>query len=329
MRPQKQARTKASESSVSTGTNPNQAKLLYYHVILAVLFICMLISVLLLCATIDAIDRHERQNNPSATMGGFRKGQQMRITQSSIGSFEQYGWLKKVASAVVLSVLILLIPRPSHALDFFTDLASWQAAVPRQRSVDIAGQVPDGAFLHAGASLALPFAESLTFDIDLEGRQVPSSWQTWSGGKQPAVLSTEGLNSLSATFEPQPVIGGGLEIEPNLLDVFSVTLTTADGSTYSLTQSVNGNAGAKFFGWVGSTESIQIACGLTINSCEGFAMGDMVIAGFAGTPERANCRDKSVDALAHKYGSIKKTASALNFPSVQALHDAIRDFCED
>jgi hypothetical protein len=248
----------------------------------------------------------------------------MRITQSSIGGFEQRGWTKKVASAVALSVLILLMPRPSHALDFFTDLASWQAAVPQQQSVNIARQVPEFATLPAGTPLSLPFAESLTFDIPLEGLQVPSSWDTWSGGKQPAVLYTGLINSLTAAFNPQPVIGFGLEIEPSLKDVFNVTLTTPAGSTHSLIQAVSGNAGAKFFGWVGATESIQIACAAT---CQGFAMGNMVIAGFAGTPERANCHGKSVSALAHQYGGINAAASALDFPSVQGLQDAIGAFC--
>jgi YVTN family beta-propeller protein len=48
---------------------------------------------------------------------------------------------------------------------------------------------------------------------------------------------------------------------------------------------------------------------------------------FAGQPGQANCRGKSVSALAHKYGSISRAASALGLPSVQALQTAIRTFC--
>jgi hypothetical protein len=49
---------------------------------------------------------------------------------------------------------------------------------------------------------------------------------------------------------------------------------------------------------------------------------------FAGQPGAANCHGVSVSALAQKYGSIKAAASALHFPSVQALQAAIRAFCE-
>jgi hypothetical protein len=48
---------------------------------------------------------------------------------------------------------------------------------------------------------------------------------------------------------------------------------------------------------------------------------------FAGTPGTPNCHGKSVSALVHEFGGLKAAASALGFPSVQALHDAIRAFC--
>lgn len=50
---------------------------------------------------------------------------------------------------------------------------------------------------------------------------------------------------------------------------------------------------------------------------------------FAGTPGRANCHGKSVSALAQQFGGLEAAASALGFPSVQALQDAIREFCEE
>jgi hypothetical protein len=50
---------------------------------------------------------------------------------------------------------------------------------------------------------------------------------------------------------------------------------------------------------------------------------------FAGTPGRPNCHGKSVSALAQQYGGLDAAAAALGFPSVQALQDAIREFCED
>ena len=50
---------------------------------------------------------------------------------------------------------------------------------------------------------------------------------------------------------------------------------------------------------------------------------------FAGTPGTPNCQGRSVSALARQFGGLNAAASALGFPSVQALQDAIREFCEE
>jgi len=49
--------------------------------------------------------------------------------------------------------------------------------------------------------------------------------------------------------------------------------------------------------------------------------------GFAGTPGRPNCFGQSVSALARQRGGLANAAAALGFDSVQALQDAIRNFC--
>jgi hypothetical protein len=50
---------------------------------------------------------------------------------------------------------------------------------------------------------------------------------------------------------------------------------------------------------------------------------------FAGTPGRLNCHGESVSALVRQFGGLDAAASALGFASVQALQDAIREFCEE
>lgn len=50
-------------------------------------------------------------------------------------------------------------------------------------------------------------------------------------------------------------------------------------------------------------------------------------AAFAGTPGQANCHGASLSALARQFGCLDAAASALGFPSVQALQDAVREFC--
>src|SRR5262245_10269632 len=63
-----------------------------------------------------------------------------------------------------------------------------------------------------------------------------------------------------------------------------------------------------------------------------FALDDLAFErtgpAFAGTPGTANCEGKSVSALARQFGGLDAAASALGFPSVQALQEAIRAFCE-
>jgi hypothetical protein len=50
---------------------------------------------------------------------------------------------------------------------------------------------------------------------------------------------------------------------------------------------------------------------------------------FAGTPGTANCHGESGSALVQQFGSLDAAAAALGSPSVQALQDAIREFCEE
>jgi len=48
---------------------------------------------------------------------------------------------------------------------------------------------------------------------------------------------------------------------------------------------------------------------------------------FAGTPGKANCLGQSVSALAKQFGGLNNATAALNYPSVDALQNAIMEFC--
>jgi hypothetical protein len=50
-------------------------------------------------------------------------------------------------------------------------------------------------------------------------------------------------------------------------------------------------------------------------------------ASFAGTPGQASCHGASISALARQFGCLDAAAAALGFESVQALQDAVREFC--
>jgi hypothetical protein len=54
-----------------------------------------------------------------------------------------------------------------------------------------------------------------------------------------------------------------------------------------------------------------------------------VPAFFIGTPGKANCPGQSVSSLSQTYGGMAGAATALGYPSVQALQDAIKSYCGD
>ncbi|MEO5373120.1 MAG: PEP-CTERM sorting domain-containing protein [Alphaproteobacteria bacterium] len=173
-----------------------------------------------------------------------------------------------LATSVALCGLMLW-SQESQA-GFFADRAAWVASVSGYADVDLS-VIPDGTILPAGTPIALPSGKTLSFGDTVERRQVPSSWATWSGGETPAVLYTLDDNSVDGRFSKVEK-AFGFEMEPNVFSTFLMTLKLKDGT--SLTQSVEGFAGAKFFGWadqaiIGFTATCSSGCG-------GFAMGRMV-----------------------------------------------------
>ncbi len=174
-----------------------------------------------------------------------------------------------VAAAAVTSGL--LAPVAGHAsVITYDDRAAWEAAAPGFAGVDLAG-FPEFSLIGFGAPIALPLGGAVSFDSDLVRLQVPTSWGTWSGGKEPAILYAPST-LVTGTFAGSPIGGFGLEMEPNTLDAFLMTLALDDGST--LSQSVTGDAGAAFFGWHGSgVTAMTLGCEV----CD-FAFGEMVQA---------------------------------------------------
>ena len=160
------------------------------------------------------------------------------------------------------------------AIVTYNSRPAWLAAVTGAVSVDLAGQVADGAVLPAGASVLLPSLQTLVFNEPVEGRQVPTSWETWSGGEEPRVLFAE-YESLVATLSGA-VDAFGFEMQPNNQEVFSLTMTLSDGS--ELQQDVDGLGGAAFFGWVNTGGPGITAMTLTTDDLDGFAMGRMIQA---------------------------------------------------
>ena len=116
---------------------------------------------------------------------------------------------------VILSIAVLgLLPGTAQAITLFTDRSSWEASVGSFTDVDLASQVAEFDTLSAGSPITLPSGTALSFDSDLQGRQVPGRWATWSGGQTPRVLFTQGLTSIGGSFSGG-VSAFGFEMEPN------------------------------------------------------------------------------------------------------------------
>jgi len=190
-------------------------------------------------------------------------------------SFAKFG----ILLALVLTALAL--PASATGPVFYSDLGSWAAAVPTYQGVDLSGY-QEYDTITAGDEVCLPYDETLTFNKDLQVYIVGSGWATWYGDQDLdtyddadglPVLYTLGELAVTGTFGPgtDSPLGFGLEMEPNPFEDVVMTLTLSDGS--SLSQTVNGYGGAKFFGWVGGGVTA-----MTLSADTDFAFGNMVKA---------------------------------------------------
>jgi hypothetical protein len=197
--------------------------------------------------------------------------------------------MKKLIFLVLLVLALGLLPVAGQAgTVMYGDRVEWQNAVGgKWVDVDLDSQVadyePPVGTLSAGSPLTLPKNKgTVFFSIGLVGAQVPDTWNSWSGGNKPRVLVTYDsamgtlYNSVTATFS-QPQSDFGVEMEPNdLTSPRLMTLTLSNGST--LSQWVDGNGGAMFFGWTGGDiVSMTMSIDVPSDVDQGFAFGRMVV----------------------------------------------------
>jgi hypothetical protein len=110
--------------------------------------------------------------------------------------------------------------------------------------------------------------------------QAGSTWGTWCCGYTGNVAYFSGASSVTITLSG--VGAFGFELEPNTSVVQSMTVTLSNGET--LTDDVNGNYGARFFGYVGQgITSITI----TDNAISDFAIGNFYFLPVGGGPVAA------------------------------------------
>jgi hypothetical protein len=187
---------------------------------------------------------------------------------------------RRTALTLVSLMLLLALAAASHAgQTMYSDRATWEAAVPAWADVDLTGYPEFSTLTSVGLpALAAP-ATTLSFDVTQTVYQVPGSWPTpgatWVATTPRVLFSGFGVSSVTGTFD-SPLLGFGLEMEPNLHQALNMTLTLASGET--LTQSVDPlNGGAKFFGFWGNTGVTGWTASLN-DPFNGFAMGRLVVA---------------------------------------------------
>lgn len=215
------------------------------------------------------------QFGPSSAVRNNLKGKHMKLNTlvASIGA----GFVLMSASA-------------ANAVTMYDNLAAWQVAVSTfQGTAVLPGDEysQPSSLILSGGSVLDNFSSVVTKLI------VGSSWGTWPG--QPgsngtSVYFSEYASSLAMDFEgghvlqagnPVPVDAFGMFIEPTAFGVYDITLQLAGGG--SVTQSVDGNSGAQFFGWTGLGVT-----GLTVSAdanANGFAFGQFYEGNTIPVPE--------------------------------------------
>lgn len=197
--------------------------------------------------------------------------------------------LKKLAASMGVGFL-MMSAFAAHAVTLYGDLMTWQVDVSTFQGTAVLpgadGSTPSSLVLSGGSILD-------NFSAAVQRATVGSTWATWPG--QPGsngmtVYSSAGGSSVTMNFTggnvlqagiPVPVDAFGMFIEPNLFGAYDVTLQLAGGDT--LTQSVEGSAGAQFFGWTGlAVTSFTVSADPAAN---GFAFGQFYEGNTAVVPE--------------------------------------------
>lgn len=153
----------------------------------------------------------------------------------------------------------------------FTSLSSWQSAMgtySETNSLGFVGSTISSFTTTDGTPVAVGAQNNRV-------EQIGSGWSTWSGGYGGQLLTDYTSTSLVLTLGA-PVRGFGFFVEPEPFALEDITVTTAGGAT--LTQNVDGNGGADFFGFTGPGLS-----SFTVTSPQGFGTGDFFSA--VGVPE--------------------------------------------
>ncbi|MCI0538070.1 MAG: hypothetical protein L0Z50_22870 [Verrucomicrobiales bacterium] len=164
------------------------------------------------------------------------------------------------------SLLLASLTVPA-ATTTYDDRNAWESDVVAWLNVNLASQIDEFAILTAGDPIAIGGGKTISFNQDLEGRQVPNSYTSWSNGNTPRVLLTD-ITTLEIVGTFSSAVGSfGLEAQPDVQDLFKMTLKLDDGSI--LEEMVDGDGGAKFFGWITDSGANVVSMTLSIDASPG------------------------------------------------------------
>ncbi|HDR4422857.1 TPA: hypothetical protein QCU60_004345 [Bacillus cereus] len=144
---------------------------------------------------------------------------------------------------------ITLIPQVVEPCPSFTQITLPDAAYTSSTTKIDISSIPE--FSDVGS--ISDGIQTVTFSTPMERRQVPNSWATWSSppfseNPIPPVLFTQGATTLTMTLSvPSRIFG--FELEPDQFAPFEFTAVFLSGGTPvgSITQTVEGQAGARLF----------------------------------------------------------------------------------
>ena len=148
------------------------------------------------------------------------------------------------------------------------------------------------------SSISTPLGGTLGFSTPLSHETIGDGWATWSNGYTGDVYVTGGTD-LTMTLAP----GVGAFVfytEPEVFASYTFVAKASDGST--LTETINGDGGAKGFGFYTSPGTSITSIELTTTAAaNGFAVGEFSIA--AVVPEPSTIVSVSIGGLiAFGYG---------------------------
>ncbi|MED3090036.1 hypothetical protein [Bacillus toyonensis] len=143
----------------------------------------------------------------------------------------------------------ILIPQVEAPCPSFTQISQPDIAYQSSTTKIDISNVPEFTIVNSISD----GIQTITFNSSMQKLQVPSSWFTWSSppfseASTPPILYTQGATALTMTLSvPSRIFG--FELEPNPLTPFEFTALFLSRGTPvgSITQTVDGQAGARLF----------------------------------------------------------------------------------